>query len=82
VSGAANLPTFRCRSCHHGFESLTRNARCPRCGAFGAKRWKFPVLEEDGDGDGSCERPVGASGKSVTPVGGSLVAAVTKLHPR
>jgi hypothetical protein len=81
VSDTANPPVFRCRSCHHGFESPTRNVRCPRCGATGAKPWKFPVLEDDGDGDGSCERPVGARGKSVTAVGGSLVAAVTKLHP-
>jgi hypothetical protein len=84
VPDTANPSVFRCRSCHHGFEALTRNVRCPRCGATGAKPWAFPVLEEDGPdaSEGACERPVGGKGKAITPVGGSLVAAVTKLHPR
>lgn len=77
---AKPLPTFRCRHCHHGFEAASAAVRCPRCGERGAKPWRFPVLEEEpGPGDGTCERPV-AGGKAITPVGGSLVAAVTKLR--
>lgn len=73
---------LRCRSCHHAFEAGSRNVRCPRCGERGARPWKFPVIEEDGPGDGSCERPVGASGGKITPVGGSLIVAVGKLQTR